>query len=277
MPVTAEGLQTHFIMGSQSTGDRNNPGRLIEGYLASSTIILNNELKELLAKGKKDEVLKKALAFYKIASPVLYEHLRAADEYTLEDFYHEVANDGFRIQRNAEDGDNVTVIDKLEQSEFKRHPQPLAIPVGVDRTIMTDSPILMSTLYIMLLNRTPGKTHVCDTPNLNHLGVTPTMSKQAKARLPNYNSAGKFLAEPETKILVTYGKPELIAELRDRMVRPETQYLMTKNLIQEQNPENINEVIDRRTYPYDAGTPITILNALLMTSGTKIEFKKEKR
>ena len=277
MPVTEDGLRAHFIMGSQSTGDRNNPGRLIEGYLASTTVILNNKIKQLLIDGKRDMVKDILLRFYKIVSPVLHDQLLDIDDDDLEEFYHILADDGLRIQRNGSDIDNVTVIDRLQQSEFKREPQRLVIPVTHDKTVMTDSPIMMNTMYIMLLNKTPGKSHVCDTPNLNHLGVAPTMSKQAKAKLPYYNSAGKFLAEPETKILTTYAKPELIAEFRDRMVRPETQYMMTKNIMQSGDRSNMKEVINRRVHRYDAGMPLEILNALLRTSGTEVKFKKEER
>ena len=96
----------------------------------------------------------------------------------------------------------------------------------------------------MLLDKIADDWSSVSSGKLQHFGVLAPMTKTEKFALPYRNSPVRTIGETEGRIFSGYCGREAIAEMMDRSNSPNTQRAVVWNILNSQNPTNIDKIVD---------------------------------
>jgi len=290
MPVDEHGNRADIIMDPAATVSRLNIGRLYDRYLAASSRIVRDKIRNLIH-GKdidklsdneikhifKDYVLE-FLSLIKNPQYYLYkEHYENNDIETMKEILKVITAREFYIMFNAENELPAwEVIANIENSEFKPIPTRVRY-VENGREIVTETKFMIAPMYIILHHKIGDATATCASAKLNHFGVPISPNKNEKTRLPYYNAPVRTIGETEGRLYAAYGGRKFIAELVDRASSIETHGELYKNLLTHPQPTNIPYAVDRTKIPYGKNKTLELYKTFIRTAGIDLVFSEDLR
>lgn len=280
MPVDAEGNRADAIMDGDSTIKRMNIGRLYEQYINATsrhvTNVVRNYMRELT-----DDSMAKAwdfvLGYYKIISPRMYD-LITGPEYNELPRYHleAIVKDGVYLHMPTDNPiDLVESIDQLSR-EYPIHIGPVTYRGRSGHVRVTERPILIGSLYIMLLEKTGGDWSGVASAKLQHHGIPAKVARNNKYSAPGRLQPVRFTGESEVRLLAATIGGDATAEILEMSNNPILHKEVVKAIVRAAQPTNIASVIDRSVVPKGGSRALVFIKHALETAGVRfVEMSDE--
>lgn len=277
MPVDAEGNRADCIMDGDSTIKRMNIGRLYEQYINATSRHVTNKVRAWMQEMTTESIGKAweyVLGYYQIVSPRMYD-LITGPSYTEQPRAHleAIVKDGVYLYLPT---DNPAYSpDIIEQ--LRVHYPILLGPVSYrgrsGNYNTTVSPILIGSLYVMLLEKTGGDWSAVSSAKLQHFGIPARMTKNDKYALPGRANPVRILGESECRLLAATIGGDATAELLEMSNSPQTHKFAGARILRAEQPTNIPELIDREIAPRGGSRSLIFVNHALQCAGVEFFYQ----
>lgn len=290
MPVDDLGRVADVILDPISVPNRTNLGRLYEFYI--NDVLEQTEMKlKQMVEFKSNMSFKEfnsidPLAIYStleylfkligILAPKQEEFLRSLSEDDKIEYLYEVlkSNITVHIPPNTDVDLPDTIINVIEQSEYKPYLNKVKYTGADGASCITDCDVRIADLYIMLLDKIADDWSSVSVSKLQHHGII-SANKLVKHDYPYRCSPVRVQGEDENRILAGYTNSENVAELIDRNNNPLTMRAIVHNILASEKPTNIYRLIDRSRIPYGSNKPLQLINHIFSSCGFKPTYKKD--
>lgn len=287
MPIDANGVRADIIMDPTSITGRMNISALYEHYFngmsrTSKKRITDkfnsyNAKLESLTVDQINELFSMVLELTKVLNTeqhVVYtkanieEKIEILEEIITREFYLEY---------------HITSKKKAPEiiAEVKgTHLAPLNIPISINidgEVKLTKEATMIAPQYMFYLAKTPDEFLAVASAKVNHHNLPVGVSGKNRDELPYRQNPTKVLSETETRLMLSYVNPEVVAELKDRGNSIETHAHVYKQILNSPKPTNIDRIVDREKYPYGTDKAIEFVENILEPSGIKLEYISEKQ
>jgi len=288
MPVDANGIRAQIMIVSNSNMHRMNMGNPAEGYVGSAIHILDRRFKDVInnSTGKLMDRISKNLktlddlyiGFMDIVNPLKANVIRNESDNVRKTFYYSMFKThlSFPIPLDVKGSDGKVqsygdIIRKIDKTHYRVKSEPIEFTTidGVrSKTIM---PTHMHMQYMFALNKIADDGLVVASARLNPLGlpVAPPTS-QKDGDIINEKPI-KVESETETRFKVSYCKPVLLAEIRDRSLSLKTKYHIARMLLDVPEPTNIDRIVDRKKFKFGGDVVLKTLKSILQSMGLNIK------
>lgn len=272
MPVDADGNRAEVIMDGDSTIKRMNIGRCYEQYINAASRDVAKRVREGLDNGTSDvsDAYNYLLSYYKTVSPRMYETMVAPDYTgTPEEHVKKVYDEGIYLWIPTDNPINMVDCIRKIQEYFP----PTFTPVTYDGGVVTDRPILIGSMYILMLEKTGVDWSGTSSAKLQHFGIPARVSNADKHATPGRNQPVRILGEAEVRLLNAVVGSDVTADLLDQSNNPATHKAIVREILQSHTPTDIEKMIDRRDVPLGNSRSIQFVNHILECAG--VEFVRE--
>lgn len=270
MPVDAEGKRADMVMDSDSTIKRMNLGRMYEQYINATNATVAGRVRELCSKGEDNQAWDYLMGYYQIISPRMYEAL-SEGVVAPQEHLEEVKKDGVYLYLPPDN--NVSYMDVIRELKVK-YPTTLAPVTYRGRSgnvVTTEMPVLIGSLYIMLLEKTGSGWSGVSSSKLQHFGIPAKLTNADKHSAPGRASPVRFLGETEVRLLSAFVGADVVADLLDQSNNPAVHKEITYNLLKAETPGNIDRIIDREKYPIGKSRTLVFLRHMLQCAGIELK------
>jgi DNA-directed RNA polymerase beta subunit len=134
----------------------------------------------------------------------------------------------------------------------------------------TVEPVRIGSIYMLLLEKIADDWTAVSSGKLQLFGIPAQISAADKYARPTRVNSVRTWGEAEMRILVSYAGSLIAAETIDRSNNPITHEHILYNLLEADNPTNIERIVDRSKIPLGGAKPLQYIKHLLLCSG--IEF-----
>lgn len=291
MPVDELGRVADVILDPISVPNRTNLGRLYEFYMNDVLEQTEMKLKQMVdfKPGMSLEsfssidpfalfnALEYLLKLVGILAPKQEEFLRSLSEDEKIEYLYETLNEHITIHMPPDTEVDVphTVLNIIEQSEYKPYVGKIKYTGADGNPCVTDSDIRIADLYIMLLDKIADDWSSVSVSKLQHHGII-SANKLVKHDYPYRCSPVRVQGEDENRILAGYTTPENVAELIDRNNNPLTMRAIVHNILDSDKPTNIYRLVDRTRIPYGSNKPLQLINHIFGTCGFRPTYRRDR-
>jgi DNA-directed RNA polymerase beta subunit len=281
MPIDDYGRRAEIIMDPDSTINRMNIGRMYEqGTNWYSAMVLREIrlMREADPKGYVQQAWDLLMRYYQAAS---VRHFELFDDFVTEMDrrqhleYILKSQDGIHIWMPSDRIDaGAPAYHRLmrEFSHFEKTPVTYVNRVG--RTIRTKAPMMIGSMYIIVLEKNGDDWSAVSSPKLQHYGIPAMVNGDNKYSTPGREQPVKFTGESETRLLNAVMGGEATADIVDMPNMPAGQKLIVKKILSVDNPSAIPEVLDKSLVPPGSNRALQIIKHLLLCGG--ITLSKER-
>lgn len=140
------------------------------------------------------------------------------------------------------------------------------------KTITFDTPMRIAPIYEMLLNKTADNFLAVSSAKINHYGVLINSGSINKTYAPWAENPVRNVGETEGRLFNAYGSEKLIAELKDRSASIKTHKTIYNNILEADQPTNIDQVIDRNRCPYGDDSALDLVTNIFNATGIDITY-----
>ena len=292
MPIDEAGNRAEIIMDPFSTVSRMNVGRLYEQYFnAASRDVLkkicfdlkvNKGDKDLSKKlgqmeSSKDEMFERSWAYlmdyYKTLSPKMYVVMTDGEyKESIVNHFINIINKGIFLYMPPDNDIEPEEAIKILEKHFKPTYGPVSYVGTSGNRVITDSPVRIGSLYIMLLEKIADDWTAVASGKLQHFGVLSQVTNSDKFSQPTRRQAIRALGESEVRIYASYVGSELTADLLDRNNNPKSHDEIVHSILNADKPTNIENAVDRNKIPLGMSKPQLLVNHLLYVSGIAFKY-----
>lgn len=292
MPVDANGNRAELIMDGDSTVKRMNVARMYEQYInATSRDISANLRKEFkydsnlpaltqlkaMASNPSldklyDKTFKKLKRYYEILSPMMSETLERVckDKAEQKNHVNSILENGIYIWLPTNNPVNPIQMIKGLMAEFPIHIGPVTYRGRSGNVVTTASPILIGSMYIMLLEKTGAEWSAVSSAKLQHFGIPAKLTNADKYSTPARGNPVRILGESEVRLFCSVIGGDATTEILDQSNNPAAHKSIVANILRAETPTNIVSVIDRQEIPRGKSRALVYMKHLLQCAG--IEF-----
>lgn len=272
MPVDKNGNRAEMIMDGDSTIKRMNFGRLYEHYINAASRDVSNKVRAMISDHSDNENYTRAwnylTDYYKIVSPKMYELLVSKDHSDMRAHVDAVIKDGIYLWTPTD-----TPVGWLDITrEVNKKFPPLMEPV-IYEGFVTEKPVLISSMYIILLEKTGSGWSGVSSAKLQHFGIPARVSNTDKHSSPGRNQPVRILGEAEVRLLNAVVGSDVTVDLLDQSNSPATHKAIVNNILMSNTPTNIERIVDRRKIPLGNSRPLLFVKHILECAG--IRFVRE--
>lgn len=280
MPVDANGNRAEAIMDGEGTIKRMNIGRMYEQYLNATSRMVTEKIRYWMDNPTDDSVdmaWQYVLGYYQIVSPRMYEMVtgpsfnktpRAHLEHIVKD--GNGPHDGVKLYMPTDNpAESVEIIKEL----VKHYPiaiTPVTYRGRSGNVVTTKVPVLVGSLYLILLEKTGGDWSGVASSKLQHFGLPAKLSKFDKYSLPGRATPVRIMGETEVRLLAACVGGAATAELLEMSNNPIVHKNVVTNILRAENVSNIEHVINRAEVPSGGSRSLLYTNHSLQCAG--IEF-----
>jgi hypothetical protein len=295
MPVDAAGNRADFIMDGFSTLNRMNPGRLYEQYTnaASRDLVIELRSKFGIAKdvvkyikihaitaqacSENYELWKscwlRLMDYYKTLSPKMHNFFRDTVVDTQINHLSKVLTNGIYLYLPTDNQiDYVSATESL-MAKFPPVYGPVSYTGYSGIPSVTKDPVLIGSIYMLLLEKTADDWSGVSSARIQHFGVLAPINKNDKYSQPTRNQPVKVIGETEGRIFVAYCEQPMVAEVMDRNNSPTTHRNVVWNLLKSDKPSNIASIVDRQFIPLGSDKPSQIISHIAMCAGWRFKYE----
>lgn len=270
MPVDADGNRAEVITDDLSVIKRMNIGRLYEQWTnACSRDVSKRVRKHLDEEGSVQEAWEYLLSYYRIVSPWMAELLVSSDyEGTPEEHVKEVYQDGVYLWSPTNNP-----ADSLDRVRLLReHFHPTYTPVTYGGGYITEKPVLIGSIYMILLEKTGVDWSGASSSKLQHFGIPAKTTNHDKYEMPGRNSPVRILGETEVRLLSAFVGSDVVVDYLDQSNNPATHKAVVQSILTAEQPTNIASIVDRKTLPLGQGRNLQYIKHIMECAG--VRFKR---
>lgn len=289
MPRDSAGNYAKVISAPEATANRMNLSRPYSHFHGAAARDLTSELiaDSGLKKGVSKEVIemmdealfnkvyKKLMLYYYCVSPWQQEMFTNLPLKEKQQHLYDVFKDGVYPFMPVDSPRKVKDAANLLRRNFKQVYGPVTYVGNSGRRSVTKRPVRIGPMYYMLLDKTATEWSSTSTARLQIFGILTPLTKSEKFARPYRDSPTRTIGETEGRIYSCYGGRRMTAELFDRSNNPAVQKAISWRLLTEEEPGNIDQLVDREQHPY--GNSRNRLNMLhiLNVAGMTITYRPE--
>jgi hypothetical protein len=270
MPTDADGNRAELITDDFSVIKRMNIGRLYEQWVNACARDVGRRVRRHLdQQGSIEEAWSYLLSFYRIVNPELADIL-CSDEYqdTPEAHVRCVYDEGVYLWMPTNNS-----VDSLDMVRLlKEHFHPTFTPVTYGGGYVTEKPVLIGSIYMILLEKTGVDWSGASSAKLQHFGIPAKVTNQDKYEMPGRNSPVRILGETEVRLLSAIVGSDVVADYLDQSNNPITHKKIIQTILNSDQPTCIDSVVDRMEHPLGNSRNLQFVKHILECAG--VRFKR---
>ncbi len=287
MPVDENGVRADIITDSPSTTSRMNLGRAYHAYLGATS---RDERHRWLAyfdarypnKSYNHGVSEQDLMYFKNHLRGLYDLINldmveCLDMMSHEEIHHHlltILNKQLDIYYPTDDDRNITeVIDLIEASPYKPHIGKVSYVDEFGRRVTTKDNVRIGNSYFIMLEKVAMDYSAVSSAKVNNFGFPVKGTNVDKKRYPHSQTPGKIMGETETRILVSHGSQEAVADMYDLALNPVTHKQLIRSTLESDKAFDPEYNIDRKNIPYGQTKSLMILRHMYNAFGFDIDYQ----
>lgn len=309
MPRDAYGNVADMIMDGKSTAKRMNLGRLSEQYLnATSADVVTRSVRELFQSdmgspapdmgvtdlvGKTSHLISShvtrimagadptkinqaweyLLRYYKAVSPQMHALLTSPSyKGTPASHVESVLREGVYIYYPSDNELDVPTITSNLMAEFPLAIGPVTYRGRSGRVVTTKMPILIGSMYILLLEKTGGDWSGVSSARTQVHGFPARLTNRDKHSAPGRQHPVRFLGEDEVRLSSATVGAIYVAEVLEMSNNPALHRYVTRRYLESETPTNIDDIVDRAVIPPGGSRPLVFTNHMLEMAGMAFEY-----
>lgn len=243
-PVDDHGIMADMIVGNTPGYRRQIYGSFMELDINFVNIHLYPEIKKLYDAKKFNEAWKMAYEFYDTVSPEHGEICREFDEEERMNHLHWIMKDENEFAAlGSEQGDiqGVKIIERLADKYPHIQPTPVTYENEFGEKIRTRHPIVISSVYYIMLDKFGDDISCQSTPKLNIFGLPTSLSKHERSNDFYRATLNRNVGETEGRLFINQkggaaavralalaNSSELLEEAVRRLIRAENPFLIDR-------------------------------------------------
>lgn len=287
MPVDADGNRADIIMDAGSIINRMNLGRLYEHYLNGAIRDMSKRIRTMVNIQEKNpyrasklvrELYQQnpdlinnahqyAMSFYKVISEPHYQNYLNLSEEEIIEHIAGIVSEGMIVYFPTDNQFEKPDIIKAIETQFKPTYGPVSYIGNSGKRVLTKEKFRIAPIYSVLLEKIADSGSSVSSGRLQHFGVLSPITRSEKHTKPWHNSSVRILDEPTARIVASYAGLEATAEIMDRNNNPMTHRYIVRQILQAQQPTNIDEAVNRDLIPLGGAKPLQLLNHFGICSG----------
>lgn len=272
MPVDEDGNRAELIVDGVSTIKRMNVSRVIEQYINACSRDVSKRIVKMHNDGEDRRSIEEyLLGYYKIVSPKMVDMVTDSRGRVLDNHYQQVLSDGiYLFIPNDNEPETMDIIDQL-----RRYYPPTFGPVyyrgdsGVHK--WTKRPILIGSMYIMLLEKIGRNWAGVSVSKLNHFGIPSKLTNFDRNSAPARQQPIRF-GESEARHFAAHVGGEQTSRLLDRSNNPVVRKQLIETILRSDKPTSITKIIDREQYPAGNGRILSLSRHLSECAGFRFRI-----
>ena len=291
MPMDEAGNRADIVMDANSTISRMNLARLYEQYTnaASRDVVKHCRARlglEPSAKGRSvvqtvyyenralfEEIYAYLMGYYQITSPKMYMWFTSGiEEEDRVQHLARVIDHGIYLYIPPDNPTEPVEMVKAIEAKYRPTYGPVTYIGNSGNKITTNEPVRIGSVYMMLLEKIADDGSAVSSSKLQNFGILAKLSKADKNAQPVKNQAVKIVGETEGRILATHIGQKPMAEIMDRNNNPITHKHLVWNLLNADNPANVDSLVDRSQIPYNQTKPLQLVNHIAACSGYRYKY-----
>lgn len=280
MPVDAAGNRAEVIMDGDSTIKRMNLGRLYEQYINASARQTAINVGKLMGERSPEEIetaWQYLLGFYEITSPRMHEALFASGgEGRKLEHLEDVVKNGIYLWLPTDTPVKYSDVIRDLKNRYPAVNGPITFRGQSGRQVTTVNPIIIGSLYILLLEKMGNTWAAVSSSKLQHFGIPAKLTNADRYSTPVRNQPVRILGESEVRLFVATVGGEITADILDQSNNPEAHRNVVTNILTAEQPSNMERCIDRRKVPVGQGRPLAYVNHVLECAGTRFVNGRDK-
>lgn len=218
------------------------------------------------------------LGFYKITSPVQYNHYARL---TRQDILKALVQQANHITRLYYPANNeytsMTIVQNIEASGIYAPTYgPVSYVGNSGKRSQTKEFVRIGPMNIMALDKITDDWSAISLARLQHFGILSPVTKAEKFSTPHRNTATKTVSEADGRIFICYTGEYSLAESMDRSNNPTVQREIARSIMTADKPTNIDNVVDREKIPLGSNKPLQLVKHIFACSGFTTEYSPEK-
>lgn len=265
------GVRADIIMDGDSTIKRMNIGRVYEQYTnAVSNQIHRKVIADVDAGVSTGQIWSDLVKYYTTASPImgkLVQEKMSGNPKLIESHIKSVYDNGVYLwipTHSPTIGDQ-QIVDLRNAYPIPKGPVTYRGKSG--NVCTTESDILISSMYIILLEKTGGEWAAISSAKRQHFGLLAKLTNGDKYSLPWRDQPVRLLGEAEVRLFLAVAGPEITADLLEIPNSPAASKAIVKNILQADKPTAINEVLCRKEVPRGVSRSTMFVNHIFMCTG----------
>jgi len=270
MPIDSNGLRAEGIINPIGINNRMNMGNPLEGYIAGNTVTVSEKVIDMYSNNvPQEEIDEYVTGYLDLINPDMSPYYRSSSKEDKEAYGKNIRV--LLTLMNVYTPYDISV--KIMKSKYAMDIHNFYITVDGKEKVLK-SPIGMQNNYMLLLYKLGDDWLSCNLSYINKLGIPVAASKEIKTRLP-FNNTPTKLSISEGRMYPGFLGREVMAEMRDRSINPDSQRAITKRILEEDDPMAIDRIIDRDKIPFGGDVVLHAVRSLTQTFGEDFEYVKE--
>ena len=280
--VNGEKVIADVVMDPSSVVSRMNPGRIYEQYFNAISRKTQYEIRKVMnypnTKFTKDEInagwniLLGLLEIIGTEQYVGYKEVK--DDKVKRDILEEcLTKEVFILYKISTEKRPYQVVTDVQGTIYEPEIQPVHIPQADGSVKVTHENIIIAPIYTILLFKTGENYLSVAGSKLNHFGMPIGVTGATRNYIPWRASPTRILSETGSRLISAYTNRYVLAELKDRANSIPSHKAAYLNILEAEQPTNINKLIDRRVQPYGDDSSLELVNNIFNSAGLKIDYK----
>lgn len=167
----------------------------------------------------------------------------------------------------------------IDNSEYRPYRTNITFPVVSEdgKTIdyqVSKEPMLVGPLYTILVSKTADNMLFTSSPNLNIFAFPTSVTSKNRDQFPYRNSPVKNVSETEGRLYTYYCGVEAMAEIKDRANSVPTFKEIYNNILNADQPTNVEHIVDRAKVPYGSDSAIKLIRSIFKSIGMDMVYVK---
>ncbi len=250
-PVDAHGVRAEIIVNNTPAFRRQIFSELLEASVNFINEHIHREVKKLIALGKYNEAWKELFDFYETFSPEFAEILNNAQLTDSDKFEHVdyVAKNQISVHKRSDSKlFGADIIRALNARYPNIKPTPVTYVNDLGETVTTDNPVIISSMYYMMLDKFGTDMSCQSISKLSLFGMPAKLNKGDKYRTWHRDQPNRNKGEPEAKLTISQaGGQETVKQLACAN-SPKVSEMITKRIIRADNPFRIKQIVKPEEY-----------------------------
>jgi len=268
MPVDKNGNRAELIMDGDGTIKRMNLGRLYEQYINACSRDISDHVRALVKTDPKgyDKAWDMLLKYYKVTSPKMYDVITSKSyKKTPKHHVDEIVKDGIYLWLPIDNPRNYLDVVRDLRGNFPLVHDKITYADGVESA----APVLIGSLYILLLEKTGNDFSGVSSAKLQHFGMPARVNNSDRFSTPGRNQPVRILGESEVRLLLATIGSDTTVDILDQSNSPLTHKEIVDNILKSDMPTRIDEVIDRNKIPLGNSRNLLYVKHILECAGIK--------
>ena len=280
MPVDADGNVCDIIMDGDSTIKRMNIGRLIEPYINACSLAVTNRIRKMLSSPTPQSyeyAWSYLMAYYRMVSPPHYQNILRQNTDPVKHLNH-VIQDGIYLYIPT---DNPVWYYKVaHEIEKTRHLgdegfAPCHGKVRYGNGVITDSPVLIGEIYIIVLEKTGNMWTAVSSAKSTPQGIPARVSNRDRGTTPGRRNPVRTHGEAEVRSQSAYCHPLATTDQIDQTNNPVVHRQICNNILRSEHPTQIYEIIDRNQFPMGNGRILMLQRNMTCSAGFEFVYGED--